>query len=1340
MKMILPASLLKCCQQRGFRLMMLTVLLLLGGMGAHAQQGTVISLGNIQYKAGSGTDSTTPVLTTYAKFNHPAGIALDPSGNNLFLADDNNNAIRWVSQIGNKVSSYTYDAFVSTNGISSPIAVAIDVNTNIYVLNYGNGKNGSVLKFNGYYYLTYNNKQLLATNAANLTNATSLALDGAANLYVTVKSNTVIRIAAGTGTITTVGIITNKYTSLRGVAVMTNGVLALTDAGNNGIWLMNPANTNIYANATPFTGFQGVGDVLGPPGWAAFNDPENIVLAGNGVLVVADCKNNKVKWIDASGNVNRLFGVNSTYWGGGTPGWNDGSINPNESIDPVEADLPYGLAISASGIIYDTEQGYMLLREATGTGLPAPPPPPPSAPGNLTATASLNGNAGQVVLNWSAVASATSYNIKSSSSSGSEQTIANTNSATYTDNNVIPGNTYFYVVSGLNAGGEGPDSAEVMVTIPLPPVPAPQIGYVDFPAPNYTSVFHPVSAAGATFNNYQPIVIEGADGSQTYFNYGTTIISQPPTNGIPVPTSSSASAPSGYQDGLQSLSAVLSYSIGGYPPSPVLPDMTIRAIGEQTGHSNSPIVQTRFQYVTANPVIIGNNAAQFNISDLTAGATLYYTLDGSNPATNPAAISLGSVAAPTNLWTVGFNIITNTLFQVVAVYPNFQTSSVVSAAFSPSNYVANTISFGFGSGEASSVFLATPGQTFYAPVTLTTLSATKIYSLQFNLTVTNAAAANPVAANSFGFQSMLMKPIVPIPTNYPPGYALYTPIQPLIFTNSGFVSGLFTNDNLLGVGWVERYGETNLYDSLSQTLISYSLAHDDLFPNAQQPTGVIVGAYAFQVPTNALPGDQYQIQIGRPSATSDGVGAPGSSVYIASPTNGILTGLQNVTVTNQIMYLVGSVYPFRWINAGDFGTNSLMNADVQQVFQTAVYQLNSPPENSDFFDAMDSCGNYGTNNGSGIYVQSTSYSPSSTFLTNDANVASLFGGTDTNINNIVFGDGVLDVCDVYVTFRRSLDPSLIDFERFWSNGQREAMTVPNISANVALKSAVVASVKSNVSSGSTVSPQVNFSAGIITNGSAGQVISVPINASIFGSYPLRVLMLNLTVEPLDGSPALTTAVSFNQTATVLGTPYTTASIGNGNYSAVWLNSGNAGLTGTVTLGNLLVTLPAGVTATSAYAVHFDHASASPNGIASFPKQTTTGLLTTTSRNTSSYGDGIPDWWRLLWFGTTNNLLSVSNACPSGDGISNWKKFVAGVDPNVANNFPSLHPKPVVPAGYTAAIHWPTVSGVTYVIQRASSLYGTNWTAISTNIGTGQDLEYDDTSAGQSKFYRVLISP
>ena len=350
---------------------------------------------------------------------------------------------------------------------------------------------------------------------------------------------------------------------------------------------------------------------------------------------------------------------------------------------------------------------------------------------------------------------------------------------------------------------------------------------------------------------------------------------------------------------------------------------------------------------------------------------------------------------------------------------------------------------------------------------------------------------------------MLMKPI---PGVTPP---VYIPILPEMFAGGGFTNLMFTNlvENLLGVGWVERFGEKNLYDTTKQTLITYSMAHDDMFPTASQPNGVIVGGYSFQVPLNAGSNQTYQIQIGRPSATTDGIGTPGSSVFIYAPTNGSLAGgtinsIKNVTV-GQRKYLVGNVYPFRWFNAGDFGNTNLQNADVEQVFQSAIYGLNYPPAGSDFFDAMDSCGNIGVLDGAtgyytntvppyptnftytttnyiytdnintntipgmttsnvithtvSIYMDSTPITAYYTLTTNaptftnvvtvpgmtysfpNIYVPSLFGGNDQNINQIAFGDGVLDVCDVYVTYRRSLDTgSLLWFQRFWTNVGRVA--------------------------------------------------------------------------------------------------------------------------------------------------------------------------------------------------------------------------------------------------------------------------------------------------------------
>ncbi len=115
-------------------------------------------------------------------------------------------------------------------------------------------------------------------------------------------------------------------------------------------------------------------------------------------------------------------------------------------------------------------------------------------------------------------------------------------------------------------------------------------------------------------------------------------------------------------------------------------------------------------------------------------------------------------------------------------------------------------------------------------------------------------------------------------------------------------------------------------------------------------------------------------------------------------------------------------------------------------------------------------------------------------------------------------------------------------------------------------------------------------------------------------------------------------------------------------------------------------------------------------------------------------------WRLRWFGTINNYLSLSNACPSGDGVNNWKKYVAGVDPNVANDFPSANPRPhfrqVPPPPSTG--RQSSASHMSLNFQQP--VLRQPWTAIATNTGTGTDMEFDDNSTRSMKFYRVRILP
>jgi len=256
--------------------------------------------------------------------------------------------------------------------------------------------------------------------------------------------------------------------------------------------------------------------------------------------------------------------------------------------------------------------------------------------------------------------------------------------------------------------------------------------------------------------------------------------------------------------------------------------------------------------------------------------------------------------------------------------------------------------------------------------------------------------------------------------------------------------------------------------------------------------------------------------------------------------------------------------------------------------------------------------------------------------------------------------------------------------------------------------------------------------------SAGQTLQIPITAQISGNYPIRVLGLNVTVQPLDGSPALTQQIQFTPAAG-LGQPTISASKGAANYVGAWLNSGVSGVSGTAVIGLLQVTIPATASASSAYAIHFDHVSASPNGIAPFPRRTQTGLITLSNRSGSFYQDGIPDSWRLRYFGSLYNLLSLAAADADGDSANNWQEYVAGTDPtDPSSNLRVSTDQAAATQKQDCVIHWPSVAGKTYLIQRSATLFSPGWIPVSTNIGTGSDMEYHDTNGGSVRFYRVQV--
>jgi predicted alpha-1,6-mannanase (GH76 family) len=84
--------------------------------------------------------------------------------------------------------------------------------------------------------------------------------------------------------------------------------------------------------------------------------------------------------------------------------------------------------------------------------------PPLDAPVGLIATVAGNG---LVQLNWSAASAGTSYNVKRSLIDGGPYvTMTNVTATSFNDTTVVNNQTYYYVVSAVNAVGEGANSAQ----------------------------------------------------------------------------------------------------------------------------------------------------------------------------------------------------------------------------------------------------------------------------------------------------------------------------------------------------------------------------------------------------------------------------------------------------------------------------------------------------------------------------------------------------------------------------------------------------------------------------------------------------------------------------------------------------------------------------------------------------------------------------------------------------------------------------------------------------------------------------------------------------------------
>src|SRR4051812_8588915 len=261
---------------------------------------------------------------TEARFNDPAALAADESGN-LYVADSRNNLIRRVSP-GGSVSTI---AIIGT-GFDTPSGIALSPqglivsDTGHHVIRRINA-DGSTTTIAG----SFGESAFQDGNgsAARFDSPLGLAIGTNGFIYVADCGNHIIRAIASDGSVTTIagtagvwGTNDGNGSSARfngpvGLALDPEGNLFVSDSNNHTIRKMTPAREVTTLAGTPLES----GFIDGPGRNAKFFQPAELAFDQNhDALFVADSMNHAIRKISSNGQVSTVTGFART------PGADDG--------------------------------------------------------------------------------------------------------------------------------------------------------------------------------------------------------------------------------------------------------------------------------------------------------------------------------------------------------------------------------------------------------------------------------------------------------------------------------------------------------------------------------------------------------------------------------------------------------------------------------------------------------------------------------------------------------------------------------------------------------------------------------------------------------------------------------------------------------------------------------------------------------------------------------------------------------------------------------------------------------------------------------------------------------
>jgi sugar lactone lactonase YvrE len=1367
----------QACRQTRFgsrlAVVAMTWALLLTSSNLFAQQGVLGPTNVTTLNGGWGNNGAngpyygyTDGITNTAAFDFPAGLALEPSGNSLFIADCTNNAVRWISNLKNSSFSQVYTFLYTNDGISLPVAVAVDGATNVYVLNRANGTNGNIMEFNANAFMFYNGQSGTegpgVTIATHLTNATAMALDGLTNIYVTCNSNTVMRItpagvASVVGVIATNSIATNGV-NLRGVTGMDNGQLALTDAGNNSIWTMNLAN----GIGNILTGFHGAGDNVGPTNLAAFNHPENIAKADGGWLVVADRYNHKVKTIDASGNVYRLFGVRSNFWVGNNfpyymNGLADGKVYSYETNYSVMAREPVGIAIAPDGSVYDTEVYYHVVRHVSSAAVP--PLGFTNTNGVATTVPPLFNAPNGIALDR---ANANLYIADQSNNVVEQLNFAANTTTPYlnTNNNIshpvdvaVDSASDLYV---LNQGTGGNGSI---------------LEFDRFQNPLATNALGLVQPTAMTLDNSGNIFVAEQGGAVQVF-----------TNGVASGSNTLATVTAA---GAQLQGIV------------ILADGTIVVsdAGNDVIWQINPVTKA-VSLFTGQVGVPGSTLGPTNFAKLNQPHKLMHAADSGNNELLVASDDGNNRLVVMNR----SGAVTNVLNAINSIVWFGRTNDPVTPG--SSRYVTTNSPVGLALDNAGSVYSS---ETFYDDIRK--ISNTGLFQYSSTTTTTNVT----IGTNGLPVTNIVVN--VPLPAitpnsgYYPMGQAITVNSQnPVYYTTDGsiptinstpvpmlggvgsirwfnttndltllhlvainngtnvsaVVSGLPVVTNSIGTppGFNPNPSDQNIYAGIGSSIVIpvvcnlNSNSQIESFQFNYEIAPINNGNTPTLVPLNIIPTNDFVPLV---TAAQTGFVATNTLVpYTHGTTNGLTvyaigSGSHILFRQFAVIALLDVQIPFN-ANPGDtYSLNVILpsgssdgynqNVPLKPMAPATITVSDIPytvgDSASDPGGGWYNAGTFGDDNLDNIDVNEVFYAASG--LRVPYPFSDVFNAMDAypvDTPGNPGGDGQIRFLDWNTILQRALGQNNNNWARAWSAGGNLVDVTTNLLRPAALYS----------SAGKIISNTWNKQAlvgGIsVGNVSPGGTVNMPVYVKMQYGSTLGGLQFRALVTPQNNAPVLANAPQFNPAAGV-PSPSQKQSFKAGEAAFGWsllpkpsfnCQSGTSNF-----LGYVSFTIPTNAVAGQIYTVSFPNADGAPDMNSQYDFETRSASVTVN-------GLAIPasvcsDEWKIYYFGSVTNPLAADTASPAGTGMPNWMAYLAGTDPTNPNSRFQISGL-TKPKGQTqAGIQWQTAPGRAYELQWSTNLTGGAWNTLTTVIGNGAVTNCADTNTGgTTRYYRLHLLP